>query len=72
MTNILVVGAGYVGVTISICFAELGNTVVCIDKQKSKINSLSKGRLTIFDMRNIVDKQKALENGFKCYKIGMK
>ncbi|MDR2066735.1 MAG: UDP-glucose/GDP-mannose dehydrogenase family protein [Endomicrobium sp.] len=47
--NLLVIGAGYVGLTMSVCFAELGHSVICIDKQKSKINALLKGELTIFE-----------------------
>jgi UDP-glucose 6-dehydrogenase len=32
--NLLVVGAGYIGITMAVCFAELGHSFVCIDKQK--------------------------------------
>ncbi|MDR2395360.1 MAG: UDP-glucose/GDP-mannose dehydrogenase family protein [Endomicrobium sp.] len=47
--NILVIGAGYVGLTMAVCFSELGHSVICIDKQKNKINALLKGKLTIFE-----------------------
>ena len=35
--KISVIGAGYVGLVSASCFADLGNTVWCIDKDKSKI-----------------------------------
>ncbi|MDR3124510.1 MAG: UDP-glucose/GDP-mannose dehydrogenase family protein [Endomicrobium sp.] len=47
--NLLVVGGGYVGLTMAVCFADIGCNVVCVDKQKAKINSLSKGKVTIFE-----------------------
>lgn len=47
--NLLVIGAGYVGLTMAVCFADIGCNVVCVEKQKAKINSLSKGKLTIWE-----------------------
>jgi UDPglucose 6-dehydrogenase len=49
MVNILVIGAGYVGLTMAVCFSELGHSVFCIDKQKNKIKSLSRGKLIIWE-----------------------
>lgn len=42
-------GAGYVGLTTGACLAELGNTVVCVDVDENKIQTLNKGRIPIFE-----------------------
>ncbi len=44
-----VVGTGYVGLPTGVGLAELGNEVICIDKDESKISSLKAGNLTIFE-----------------------
>lgn len=44
-----VVGTGYVGLPTGVGFAELGNEVICIDKDENKINALKNGKLTIFE-----------------------
>ena len=36
------IGTGYVGLVSGTCFADLGNKVYCVDKDKSKINKLKK------------------------------
>lgn len=47
--KIAVVGTGYVGLPTGVGLAELGNEVVCIDKDPEKINALNAGKLTIFE-----------------------
>ncbi len=47
--KITVIGAGYVGLTTAVGFAELGNEIVCVDKLSSKIEKLSKGISPIFE-----------------------
>ena len=47
--KIAVVGTGYVGLVVGACFAENGNTVVCVDKEESKIATLKAGRLPIYE-----------------------
>jgi UDPglucose 6-dehydrogenase len=47
--KIAVVGTGYVGLVTGTCFAETGNTVTCIDIDASKVESLSKGKMTIYE-----------------------
>ena len=37
------IGTGYVGLVSGVCFADLGNDVVCVDKDILKINKLKKG-----------------------------
>jgi UDPglucose 6-dehydrogenase len=47
--KIAVVGTGYVGLVTGTCFAETGNEVICIDIDKSKIDKLSSGQITIYE-----------------------
>ena len=47
--KITVFGAGYVGLVISTCFADLGNTVLGYDIDKEKIENLQKGILPIYE-----------------------
>ena len=47
--NIAVVGTGYVGLVTGTCFAETGNKVVCVDVDKSKVEKLSSGEITIYE-----------------------
>ena len=43
------VGTGYVGLVSGACFADLGNTVWCVDKNKDKINMLNNNQIPIFE-----------------------
>lgn len=47
--RVSVVGTGYVGLVTGTCLAETGNHVVCIDIDKKKVESLSRGNLTIYE-----------------------
>jgi UDPglucose 6-dehydrogenase len=47
--KIAVVGTGYVGLVLGACLAENGNTVVCVDKDASKIRTLKGGKLPIYE-----------------------
>lgn len=50
MASICVVGgAGYVGLTTGACFADLGNTVVCLDKNAERVANLQRGIMPIFE-----------------------
>ncbi len=50
MANICVIGgAGYVGLTTGACFADLGNSVVCLDVNQEKIANLRRGVLPIYE-----------------------
>lgn len=47
--EISVVGSGYVGLVAGTCFADLGNDVICIDKDLQKIKKLKQGKPIIFE-----------------------
>jgi UDPglucose 6-dehydrogenase len=47
--KIAVVGTGYVGLVTGTCFAETGNKVTCIDIDKTKVDKLSSGQITIYE-----------------------
>jgi len=47
--KIAVVGTGYVGLVTGTCFAETGNTVICIDIDSEKVKKLSSGKITIYE-----------------------
>ena len=47
--NICVVGTGYVGLVTGAVFADLGNDVVCVDKDHDKISALKAGRMPIYE-----------------------
>lgn len=47
MAKITIYGTGYVGLVTGVCLAECGHTVVCVDIDEQKIQSLQKGIPTI-------------------------
>ena len=47
--KIAVVGTGYVGLVVGACFAENGNTVICVDNDAARIGALEQGRIPIYE-----------------------
>ena len=47
--NLCMIGTGYVGLVSGTCFADLGNRVFCVDKDKTKINKLNLGISPIYE-----------------------
>ena len=47
--KICMIGTGYVGLVSGACFSDLGNTVYCVDKDKTKIKLLNSGIIPIYE-----------------------
>jgi UDPglucose 6-dehydrogenase len=47
--RICVVGAGYVGITTATALADFGHEVLCVDREHSKIDSLTQGKVPIYE-----------------------
>jgi UDPglucose 6-dehydrogenase len=47
--NVAIIGTGYVGLVTGSCLAEIGHSVVCVDKDKKKIKTLLAGKIPIYE-----------------------
>jgi UDPglucose 6-dehydrogenase len=61
--NICVIGTGYVGLVSGVCFAEVGNQVICVDVNQDKLRQLNAGQATIFEPNLEKMLQRNLEQG---------
>ena len=47
--NVVMIGSGYVGLVSGACFSEFGNSVTCIDTDRTKSDALNKGIIPIYE-----------------------
>ncbi|WP_159587170.1 UDP-glucose dehydrogenase family protein [Chelativorans xinjiangense] len=47
--RLVVIGSGYVGLVTGACLADFGHTVVCVDKDASRIDRLRHGEMPIYE-----------------------
>ena len=47
--RLCMIGTGYVGLVSGVCFSDLGNDVICVDKDRDKINKLQEGIIPIYE-----------------------
>ncbi|MEK9824395.1 MAG: nucleotide sugar dehydrogenase, partial [Gammaproteobacteria bacterium] len=54
--KLTIVGTGYVGLVTGTCFAEMGNTAVCVDIDEPKLDALRAGNIPIHEpgLRDLV------------------
>ena len=47
--KLCMIGTGYVGLVSGVCFSDLGNEVICVDKDEEKIKLLKTGVIPIYE-----------------------
>ena len=47
--KICILGTGYVGLVSGTCFSDLGNNVICVDRDQKKIENLNSGKIPIYE-----------------------
>jgi UDPglucose 6-dehydrogenase len=70
--NVVMVGAGYVGLVSGACFAEFGANVVCLDVDDGKIERLNAGEMPIYEpglealvARNVAERRLRFSGDFE-------
>lgn len=70
--DLAIIGAGYVGLVSAACFAELGKTVLLVEKQKNRVEQLKRGIMPFYEpglaeivKKNIKKKRLAFTHSIK-------